>query len=208
VTQTDRRLGGRPGARSSGATSLGGHAVVTRSRSALALLIAALAGLTCFGPGARLSPQVVGCYRVSARAWSAAHARITGFGSLPDVIALDTARLGRILVPQSWRVGGPNSNTASLHLYLPPWRWEGDSLVFDRYSRPHAIANDSVILRFSGWGGTLTAFLERRGESFEGYGFLEPQQLARHVPAVRVRLERADCPSDLGEGLPPRRAQD
>jgi hypothetical protein len=160
--------------------------------------------VACFGPGARLSPELAGCYRVEAREWSASHSRVTGFRELPPVIALDTARLGRVLVPTRWRLADPpNYNSASLSLYILPWRWTGDSLIFDRYSSPHPLHSDSVIVAFRGWGGSMTAYLERQGEDLAGYGVFSPLQRPEDVPGIRVRLYRTTCPPDLGEALPP-----
>jgi hypothetical protein len=156
----------------------------------------------CFGIGARLSPAVSGCYRVEPHEWSSRHAGITGFRRLPEVIALDTARFGRILVPNSWRLNDPpNINRASLALYLPPWRWHGDTLQFDPLSTPHPVANDSVIVAFSGWGGTVTAFLERQSDGFSGIGIFSPQVDPARVPGVRIRLRPGTCPSDLSEAF-------
>jgi hypothetical protein len=160
--------------------------------------------VACFGPGARLSPELAGCYRVEAQEWSIAHSRVTGLRELPLIVALDTARLGRVLVETRWRLADPpNYNSASLSLYIAPWHRTGDSLVFDRYSSPHALPSDSVIVALRGWGGSMTAYLERQGEGLAGYGFFSPLQRPEDVPGIRVRLYRTTCPPDLGEALPP-----
>jgi hypothetical protein len=167
--------------------------------------IAAATGLLlagCFAAGARLSPAVSGCYRVEPEEWSRMHAGITGFRRLPEVIALDTARLGRILVPNSWRLNDPpNTNRASVGLYIPPWRWHGDTLQFDLQSSPHAMANDSIILAFRGWSGTVTAYMERQSAGFAGIGFFSPQVNPGRVRGVNIRLRPGSCPSDLSEAL-------
>ena len=163
-------------------------------------LVTALTG--CLTAGARLSPAISGCYRVKAGDWTHVHARVTGFRALPDVIALDTARLGRILVPNSWRLNDPPStNRATLNLYMPPWRWYGDTLQFDLLSSPHPVGNDSVIVVLSGWGGSVTVYLERQTDGFAGTGFFAPHIDPGKVPGIRFHLRPGACPSGLNEGF-------
>lgn len=155
--------------------------------------------LGCYGPGARLSAAVAGCYAVRAANWSDNHTRVTGFHKLPGVIALDTTYLGRVLVPIRWReADSPGLNSARLQLYSHPWRREGDSLVLDSYEKPRWLSQDSVIVTFSGWGGSVVTYLAREGAGFHGSGFVYPRQLAADAPTLRLGLEPTSCPSDLG----------
>lgn len=155
----------------------------------------------CLSVGGHLSPSVSGCYRVHADEWSDRHAQTTGFRALPEIVALDTARLGRILVPASWRVNDPpNTNRATLDLDIAPWHWTGDTLWVDPEGIRHPMQQDSVIITFIGWGGKMTTYLERREQSFAGIGFFTPQIDPGQIRGIPVLLRPSSCVSDLMEG--------
>lgn len=160
--------------------------------------MALLLGAGCFGPGPSLSPSVVGCYSVEARDYTSVHAAITGFRALPQIVALDTAYRGRVLVPRAWRAADPpNVNSAGLTLYSYPWKVVGDYVVFDDRSRLHELGGDSVTVTLRGWGGAMTIFLARDGDGFSGLGGFQPLMKPEDAPAISVRLRRAACPNDL-----------
>lgn len=173
--------------------ALGRSAVAT----GMAAAVTAAFAISCVGSVATLSPEAAGCYRIFPSGWSATHSRVTGLRSLPPMIALDTAYLGRIIVPESWRDQQGRGCWASLDLYSLPWEWLGDWLVFDSYSAKHALANDSAIVTFRGWGGFVVAYLERRETRYEGWAFFGPRPLADSIPGIRILLERSECTPEL-----------
>ena len=155
-------------------------------------------GTGCFGPGPSLSPAVIGCYAVEASDYGSTHAAITGFDALPEVMALDTAYRGRVLVPKAWRTADPrHMPSASLTLYSHPWKVVGDYIVFDHRSRTHELGADSVIVTLRGWGGAMTMFLAREGDGFSGLAGFGPLMKPEDVPAIPVRLRPAASPNDL-----------
>ena len=155
----------------------------------------------CMGPGPKLSPAVAGCYAVTSNEYTSTHAAITGFSALPRVIALDTARLGTVLVPNEWRMAnGRNVNSASLTLYGFDWQTIGDYIMFDQRSRQHALGADSVIVILRGWGGAMHLHLARDGDGFSGLAGFAPLMKPEDAPAITVRLRPAVCPNDLAQG--------
>lgn len=168
------------------------------SRSIRLASLPLIFGTGCFGPGPSLSPAVIGCYAVEASAYGSRHAAITGFDALPEIIALDTAYRGRVLVPKAWRTADPrNMSSAGLTLYSYPWKVVGDSIVFDQRSRIHELGADSVIVTLRGWGGAMTMFLARDAEGFSGLAGFEPRMIPEDARAIPVRLRPAACPDDL-----------
>ncbi len=158
-------------------------------------------GTGCAGPGPSLSPSVIGCYAVEANDYTSDHAAITGFHALPEIVALDTAYRGRVLVPQSWRMADPrNTNAAGLSLYSYPWKVIGKYVVFDNRSREHELGADSVTLTLRGWGGAMKIFLARDGDGFSGLGGFQPLMRPEDAPAIFVRLRPAACTKDLTPG--------
>ena len=152
----------------------------------------------CMRAGPKLSPDVAGCYSVEATDYSDTHAAVTGFRALPRIVALDTSYGGRVLVPKAWRAADPpNINSAVLTLESYPRKVVGDYIVFDRYSRVHALAGDSVIVTLRGWGGAMGLFLAREDDGFSGLGAFQPLMRPEDVPPIRVRLRQAPCPNDL-----------
>jgi hypothetical protein len=165
--------------------------------SRLHVLVAVL-GLTagCYR-GAVLTPASAGCYALQASSWSETHTRVTGLRSLPGVVALDTSNLGQILVPRSWIDAEPQAVSARLRLESQPWWHVGDSLITDWTSPPHWLRDDSLIVVFRGWGGSVVAYLARDAPGFVGTGFLYPRDLAKGVGSVPLRLTPGACPRDL-----------
>jgi hypothetical protein len=153
----------------------------------------------CIGPGPRLSPELAGCYRLTTTEWSREHARVTGLPALPDVIALDSAFLGRVLLPASWSLADPrHERTATLFLAVSPMIDVGDSIIFDRYDRPRALGRDSIIVVIRSRVGAISAFLERDGRGFSGQAVITPREMIRRGRRqIGVRLDPASCPSDL-----------
>lgn len=163
-----------------------------------ALLPLFVAGCALFAAGPSLSPRLAGCYSVEAPSYGAAHAAITGFRALPSRIILDTAYRGRVRVPRWWRLAdSPRGNMAGLRLEGRHWVVRGGAVYFDPYERLHTLGADSIIVAFSGWGGTMSAYLERTANGFTGFAAFAPTMNAAEVPAVRVTLRSATCQGDF-----------
>lgn len=168
------------------------------SRSIRFASLPLIVGTGCFGPGPSLSPAAIGCYAVESSAYGSTHAAITGFDALPEIIALDTAYRGRVLVPKAWRTADPrHMPSAGLSLYSYPWKVVGDTIMFDHRSRTHELGADSVIVTLRGWGGAMTMFLARDEDGFSGLAGFEPRMRPEDARAIPVRLRRAACPNDL-----------
>ena len=161
-----------------------------------------------FSLGRRITPDLMGCYQVRGN-WTPAHAQVTGFASLPGVIAFDTAPdnyFGRTLAPEKWRqVNRLEPNTVGLSLASYNWSVEGDALTRDR-GPWHDLPTDSAIVTFRGWTGELVAYLRRDGNVFSGRGFLFSRNgylrdVPANVPSLPIELRSGPCGSDLTADL-------
>ena len=156
----------------------------------------------CAGPNA-VPPAAVGCYDLQVTGWSQAAASVTGFGTPPAYVALDstpgTQAECRVLVPRTWRLAdAPNANRASCSSWSRPFRRLTDSLLFERPSRAspaHRLAGDSLIITISGWGGSLTGYLAPAADGYRGLGQVAPRQLAQAVGPLTLQLLRRTCDS-------------
>jgi len=169
---------------------------VNHFRSVIGLLVAA----ACTLRGPTLNPQALGCYTVTGFGWSRQAAQVTGFDALPRTIILDSVFVQdggrRIFVPAEWQSEGSRRNLATWDNTFGTWLRINDSIVtIPSRSAFHDLGGDSIVVRWRGWGGVLTAFLAPTTFGYRGLGQLDPRQLARGAPRITVELRRFTCPS-------------
>jgi hypothetical protein len=181
---------------------------MTAKALAMAAPLITLALNACALRGPSLSYQALGCYHVSADGWTPHVADVVGFDALPPVVALDSAfkRNGerRVMVPRDWRIQGARENHASWGNTAGDWRLlPGDTLIFVRSANAfHELAGDSIVVQWSAWGGSVTAFLAPTEDGYSGIGQIGPRQLAKGLPPVWILLQRIPC-DDLSSQLVP-----
>jgi len=164
-----------------------------RLKAASTLLV--LAG--CLAPPPPVPRQALGCFSVHPSAWSAAAVYVTGIRRLPSSIILDSS-----FTPSGARRIRLPTNTS--HVFaewsneLYEWRRFDDSILpWPSRNAFHTLANDSITVTWSGWGGWLTAYLAPTGTGYTGLAQLNPRQLANGAPAITVTLERMTCPQSF-----------
>jgi hypothetical protein len=145
-----------------------------------------------------LTTRALGCYDVHVQGWSNAAAKVTGFAALPSTLALDSVFVveggRRVIVTADWLVQGANRNHTTWGNTLGDWQRLGDSLIFLRSTTGfHELAADSIVVSWSGWGGSLTAYLAPTTFGYSGLGQLEPRPLAKGLPPIFVKLDRRVC---------------
>jgi len=145
-----------------------------------------------------LTTRALGCYDVHVQGWSNAAAQVTGFAALPRTLALDSVFVAeggrRVIVPADWLVQGANRNHTTWGNTLGDWQRLGDSLIFLRSATEfHQLAADSIVVSWSGWGGSLTAYLAPTPFGYRGVAQLQPRPLAKGLPPIFVELERRAC---------------
>jgi hypothetical protein len=159
-------------------------------------VVGLLLAVACTLRGPTLNPQALGCYIVTSFGWSRQAAQVTGFHALPRTVTLDSAFVQegarRIFVPAEWQSEG----SATWDNTFATWLRIEDSIVtIPSRSAFHDLGGDSIVVRWRGWGGGLTAFLEPTTFGYRGLAQLDPRQLARGAPRVTVELHRSTCSS-------------
>jgi len=166
-------------------------------------LLSVIGGLLAAGctlRSATLNPQALGCYTVTSFGWSGQAAQVTGFDALPRTVILDSVFVQeggrRIFVPAEWQSEGSRRNLATWDNTFGSWLRIDDSIVtIPSRSAFHDLGGDSIVVRWRGWGGGLTAFLEPTTFGYRGLAQLEPRQLAPGAATITVELRRFTCPS-------------
>ncbi len=164
-------------------------------------VIGLLLAVACTLRGPTLDPQALGCYTVTSFGWSRQAAQVTGFNALPRTVILDSVFLQeggrRIFVPAEWQSEGGRRNSATWDNTFATWLRIDDSIVtIPSRSAFHDLGGDSIVVRWRGWGGGLTAFLEPTPFGYRGLAQLDPRQLARGAPAITVELHHSPCRSN------------
>ena len=172
-----------------------GHSA--RMKRFLTVLASALV-LGCALRPPRLTTRALGCYDVHVQGWSNAAAKVTGFAALPSTLALDSVFVveggRRVVVTADWLVQGANRNHTTWGNTLGDWQRLGDSLIFLRSNTGfHELAADSIVVSWSGWGGSLTAYLAPTAFGYSGLAQLQPRPLAKGLPPIFVKLDRRVC---------------
>ena len=170
---------------------------LARMKLLLTVLTSALL-LGCAWRPPALTTRALGCYVVHVQGWSHAAAQVTGFAALPSSLALDSVFVveggRRVVVPGDWLVQGANRNHTTWGNTLGDWLRLGDSLVFPRSTTGfHELAADSIVVSWSGWGGSLTAYLAPTASGYRGLAQLQPRPLAKGLPPIFVDLDRRAC---------------
>jgi hypothetical protein len=155
-------------------------------------MVVATAVVACAPPPPVVAPMP-GCYAVMAEPWSPAHAYATGLRSLPPVIGIDSNTDRQTLVPPDWRLQKPEFTSHSdWSDWSFEWKLRGDSVLETWSGKYHKMAADSLMLRFHGWAGAVTAFLAPTPNGFEGS--MQMTSLTQTtVPRARLSLSRRDC---------------
>ena len=167
--------------------------------SCVLYVVGLLLAVACTLRGPTLNPRALGCYTVTSFGWSRQAAQVTGFAALPWTVVLDSTFVEggrRIFVPAEWQSDGSRRNYATWDNTFATWLRIDDSIVTIRSRTAfHELGGDSIVVRWRGWGGGLTAFLEPTTFGYRGLAQLDPRQLARGAPRVTVELHRSTCPS-------------
>ena len=155
---------------------------------------------SCAIRAATLNPKALGCYTVQSHGWSEQAASVTGFRALARTVVLDSVFVQeggrRVIVPPEWQVQGVQRNRATWDNTASSWMRINDSIIFiPSASAFHDLAGDSIIVRWAGWGGGLTAFLAPTAYGYRGLAQLNPRQLATGAPTILVELYRTSCSS-------------
>ena len=171
-----------------------------RLRAFRAIAHVAAASVICLACAIRppvLNRLAVGCYEVDAEPWSAEMTELVGF-TLPQHVYLDSSLAGggsdsRQARPTGWDLRTSWTNTSGDWLRLP-----GDTIIVVRGATVfHELGADSIIVNWSGPGGSVAAYLEPTTEGFAGLAQLSPRQFARDLPTPRVELRRTTCSGSL-----------
>ena len=162
------------------------------------VLAGAVLASSCAIRGPTLDPKALGCYTVESHGWSAQAASVTGFRALPRTLVLDSSFVAeggrRVILPAAWEFQGSRRNGANWDNTAVSWMRIDDSIItVPSASAFHDLSGDSIIVRWRGWGGGLTAFLAPTAYGYRGLAQLDPRQLAKGAPTIVVELHSTAC---------------
>jgi hypothetical protein len=159
------------------------------------LIVATLLALGGCSIAPQLTPSAAGCYAVQLDSFPESFRKAL-VPPPPTLVRLDTAFGGLVQVPAEWlEAGGYRQRGATLLQQRPLWTIREGQVVVEGNPAPGGIfPPDSLALRFSGPGESLTALLSAQPSGdWEGLGFVISSFTQHGQPVVPMRLRRSTC---------------